>query len=143
MYEVFAGAILLNLIFIKTESNGGMWFPIKRTRSFADIPLSKMLEPGCMDVIMAYKIPDILRDQQAGVHIADIAKRTGLEEHRLGRIMRLLATKHIFRESMDLFRFHESLLTSFNLVPKDVFVNNRLSVQLLSENPMNNLCRYK
>lgn len=62
-----------------------------------------MLEPGCMDVVMAYEIPDILRDQPAGVHIADIAKRTGLEELRLGRIMRLLATKHIFKESMDLF----------------------------------------
>ncbi|KAF8194080.1 O-methyltransferase-domain-containing protein [Pholiota molesta] len=84
-----------------------------------------MLEPGCMDVVMAYKIPDILRDQPAGVHVADIAKRTGLEEHRLGRTMRLLATKHIFRE-----------------ISKDVFVNNRLSVQLLSENPMSNLCRY-
>ena len=32
------------------------------------------------------------------MHISEIGKKTGLEEHKAGRILRLLATKHVFRE---------------------------------------------
>jgi len=37
------------------------------------------------------------------MHIADIAKKTALEERKVGRILRLLATKHVFREGSSLY----------------------------------------
>jgi len=44
------------------------------------------------------KIPDILMEQPNGMHIADIATRTGVDKDKLSRILRLLASTHIFRE---------------------------------------------
>jgi len=76
-------------------------------------------EPGCLHVVVTFKIPDILLEQPEGMHVAEIAKRSGIEQGKLGRILRLLATKHIFRE-----------------VEQNVFANNRLSMQLLSTNPL-------
>ena len=32
------------------------------------------------------------------MHISEIGKKTGLEERKAGRILRLLATNHVFRE---------------------------------------------
>jgi len=54
--------------------------------------------------------------------IAEVAERANLDKGKLERIMRLLASRHIFRE-----------------VDTDVFANNRLSVQLLSTNPISSL----
>ncbi|KAG5352358.1 hypothetical protein C0989_002679 [Termitomyces sp. Mn162] len=67
-------------------------------------------------------IPDILQDQPSGYHIKEIGEKAGINHEKLGRIMRLLATKHIFRE--------------------DCFANNRLSLQLLSSNPLTNMVSF-
>jgi len=56
------------------------------------------------------------------MHISEIGKKTGLEERKAGRILRLLATNHVFRE-----------------VSENVFTNNRLSTQLLSTNPLSSM----
>ena len=49
---------------------------------------------------MEFKIADILQESpsSSGLHISDIGKTAGIEEGKLGRVLRLLASKHIFRE---------------------------------------------
>jgi len=79
-------------------------------------------EPACLNVAVTYKFPDILQEQPAGMHISELSKKSGVEERKAGRILRLLASKHIFRE-----------------VSENVFANNRLSIQLLSSNPLSSL----
>ena len=37
------------------------------------------------------------------MHISEIGKKTGLEERKAGRILRLLATNHVFREGPCLY----------------------------------------
>ncbi|KAJ7152578.1 S-adenosyl-L-methionine-dependent methyltransferase [Mycena crocata] len=80
------------------------------------------LEPSCLNVALTFKIPDILQEQPKGMHAGDIAKRCGVEPSKLARILRLLSAKHCFRE-----------------VDRDIFANNRLSVQLLASNPLHSL----
>ncbi|KAK0205287.1 S-adenosyl-L-methionine-dependent methyltransferase [Desarmillaria ectypa] len=83
--------------------------------------------PACLGVANDANVAEILRDVgPEGVHIDDIVKRNGMNAARLGRVLRLLASHHIFRE-----------------VSPDVFANNRISslldsgkaVQELEENP--------
>jgi hypothetical protein len=49
-------------------------------------------------VALTNKIPDILHESPSGVHISELEKRTGVDAGKLGRILRLLATKHVFKE---------------------------------------------
>ena len=46
------------------------------------------------------KIPDLLLGKPEGLHISEIGKETGADQEKLGRILRLLASKHIFREGI-------------------------------------------
>ena len=55
-------------------------------------------EPACLNVAVTYKFPEILQEQPAGMHISELSKKSGVEERKAGRILRLLASKHIFRE---------------------------------------------
>ncbi|KAJ7637169.1 S-adenosyl-L-methionine-dependent methyltransferase [Roridomyces roridus] len=80
------------------------------------------LEPSSLHVAFMFNIPDVLQETPSGMHVNEIAQRCGTEPSKLARILRLLSAKHCFRE-----------------VEKDVFANNRLSVQLLSSNPLRNL----
>ncbi|KAF8058197.1 S-adenosyl-L-methionine-dependent methyltransferase [Lyophyllum atratum] len=79
-------------------------------------------EPACMHVVLQFKIPDILQKKPCGMHISEIGKISGANQRKLGRVLRLLASKHCFRE-----------------ISPDVFANNRLSLQLLSSNPFSSL----
>ncbi|KAG6856202.1 hypothetical protein H0H87_006598 [Tephrocybe sp. NHM501043] len=56
-------------------------------------------EPACLHVVLSAKVPDILqREPSDGVHISEIAKTSGIDQGKIGRILRLLASKHCFRE---------------------------------------------
>ncbi|TFK39899.1 S-adenosyl-L-methionine-dependent methyltransferase [Crucibulum laeve] len=79
-------------------------------------------EPACLHVVLTFKIPDILQTKPSGMHVSDLAKASGVEQGKLCRILRLLASKHCFRE-----------------VSRDVFANNRLSLQIVSTEPFYNL----
>ncbi|KAF9038013.1 S-adenosyl-L-methionine-dependent methyltransferase [Panaeolus papilionaceus] len=79
------------------------------------------VEPTCINIILTHKIPDVLLQKPAGMHISEIEEKTGLEATKIGRILRVLATKYIFRE-----------------VSENVFANNRLSIPFLSTNPLYN-----
>ncbi|KAJ6631080.1 S-adenosyl-L-methionine-dependent methyltransferase [Mycena sp. CBHHK59/15] len=81
-----------------------------------------VFETTCLHVALSFKIPDILQEKPAGMHVSEISKKTGIEQVKLARILRLLATGHCFRE-----------------VDMDVFANNRISIQLLSANPISSL----
>ncbi|KAF8954811.1 S-adenosyl-L-methionine-dependent methyltransferase [Flammula alnicola] len=79
-------------------------------------------EPACMQVVTSAKIADMLLGKPDGLPVDELAKRSGLDIGKLGRVLRLLATKHCFEE-----------------VKPDVFSNNRLSMQLVSTNPVASL----
>ncbi|KAH8101607.1 S-adenosyl-L-methionine-dependent methyltransferase [Cristinia sonorae] len=74
------------------------------------------LNSACTRVVIEVKIADILKDHPEGLHVSELAGKTGVHPQKLGRILRLLATNHCFRE-----------------VRKDVYVNNRLSMLLTPE----------
>ncbi|KAF8468546.1 S-adenosyl-L-methionine-dependent methyltransferase [Gautieria morchelliformis] len=76
-------------------------------------------------------VPDILHEAgPQGLHAKDLASKTGTSANHLARVLRFLATRHVFRE-----------------VTPDVFTNNRVSSVLvknsgktvaeLQKNPMN------
>ena len=58
-----------------------------------------------MDLILDTKIADILGQDPKGMSTAALAAKTGLEEDKLTRIMRYLATTHIFTEGKYPLRF--------------------------------------
>ncbi|KAG6818997.1 hypothetical protein H0H93_016517 [Arthromyces matolae] len=82
-------------------------------------------EPAGLNVVTAFKIPDILQEKPSGMHIEEIAQKAGINAQKLGRVMRLLATNHIFKE-----------------VTEDCYANTRLSYQLLSSNPLSSMVSY-
>ncbi|TCD67183.1 hypothetical protein EIP91_000409 [Steccherinum ochraceum] len=70
---------------------------------------------ACLQVAIDYKIADLLLQKPDGVHVTTLAEATNIEEDKLSRILRLLATTHVFTE-----------------VRPNVFANNRLSIELTS-----------
>lgn len=58
----------------------------------------QFFESACLQVALSNKIPDILQERASGVHISELGRQTEIDQGKLGRIMRLLATKHVFRE---------------------------------------------
>ncbi|KAF9040755.1 S-adenosyl-L-methionine-dependent methyltransferase [Panaeolus papilionaceus] len=81
-----------------------------------------VFETGCLNVVSTFKIPDVLQTKPEGMHISEIAEKTGLEPRKIGRVLRLLSTRHVFTE-----------------VSENVFANNRLSILYLSSNPLSSL----
>ncbi|KAJ7284895.1 S-adenosyl-L-methionine-dependent methyltransferase [Mycena rebaudengoi] len=79
-------------------------------------------EPACMLVATDAKIADHLLDKPQGVHVDELSGKTGIDAGKLGRVLRLLATKHCFTE-----------------VKPNVFANNRLSMKLVSTDPVSSL----
>jgi hypothetical protein len=51
-------------------------------------------------VAITLKIPDVLLGKPEGLHISDIGKAPGADAEKLGRILHLSASKHIFREGI-------------------------------------------
>ncbi|KAF5350161.1 hypothetical protein D9756_009106 [Leucocoprinus leucothites] len=78
-----------------------------------------LLEPACLGVILRSRVADVLLDKPAGMPINEISEYCGVEPKKLSRVLRALCSSHIFRE-----------------VSNNVFANNRLSMQLVSTNPM-------
>ncbi|KAK0215218.1 S-adenosyl-L-methionine-dependent methyltransferase [Armillaria nabsnona] len=84
-----------------------------------------IVEPACIRVVVNFKIADHLLDKPEGLHISELGALSGAEPRKLGRIMRLLASKHCFRE-----------------VDRDIFANNRLSMMLLSTNGLSSMADF-
>ncbi|KAJ7634558.1 S-adenosyl-L-methionine-dependent methyltransferase [Roridomyces roridus] len=76
-------------------------------------------EPACMLVATDAKIADHLLDKPEGVHVDELSKLTAIDSGKLARVLRLLCTKHCFAE-----------------IKPNVFVNNRLSMKMVSSDPL-------
>ncbi|KAH9949723.1 S-adenosyl-L-methionine-dependent methyltransferase [Amylocystis lapponica] len=77
---------------------------------------------ACMRVARNARVADVLVEHPNGLHVDELANIVNIEKGKLGRILRLLATRHCFRE-----------------VDIDVFANNRLSLILQSSNSAGDL----
>ncbi|KAF7791494.1 hypothetical protein EIP86_002510 [Pleurotus ostreatoroseus] len=56
--------------------------------------------PACLGAAERLNVPEILRNAGTkGMHIDDIVKANGADPQKLGRVLRYLATNHIFRET--------------------------------------------
>ena len=74
------------------------------------------------------------------MHISEISQKSGVEARKAGRILRILASKHIFREGeWTLEQTSKTDQMNWNTVSGNVFANNRLSIQLLSNNSLSSL----
>ncbi|KAI0045354.1 S-adenosyl-L-methionine-dependent methyltransferase [Auriscalpium vulgare] len=67
-------------------------------------------------------IADVLKDKPQGVHINDISAKVDVDAVKIARILRYLATRHVFRE-----------------VTPNVFANNRVSSFLVKARPFDEL----
>ncbi|KAF4564063.1 hypothetical protein EYR36_003314 [Pleurotus pulmonarius] len=83
------------------------------------------MEPVCMRVALDTRITDHLLDKPKGLHIDELGQLTDQDPGKLGRILRTLATNHVYTE-----------------VTPNVFANNRLSMKLLSTDPVSDLVRH-
>ncbi|KAE9404103.1 S-adenosyl-L-methionine-dependent methyltransferase [Gymnopus androsaceus JB14] len=79
-------------------------------------------EPACLIVVTEARIADLLLDKPDGIPASELATCSGLDAAKLTRMLRLLATKHCFKE-----------------VKPGVFANNRLSMKLLSSDPVSSI----
>ncbi|KAI0125360.1 putative O-methyltransferase [Xylariales sp. AK1849] len=60
---------------------------------------SSYLEARALHIVAKHRIPErVAANGEKGVHVDELAASTGLERGKLGRILRLLASEHIFRE---------------------------------------------
>ena len=104
-------------------------------------------ECAALQVALDAKIADHLEDHADGLHVREIGKRSGLDSDKLGRVLRLLATKHVFREGKNInnsVSFSISLTFVFTWIVKpNVFANNRLSVKLLSSDTNSDFVSHK
>ncbi|KJA18248.1 hypothetical protein HYPSUDRAFT_79252 [Hypholoma sublateritium FD-334 SS-4] len=56
-------------------------------------------EPAGLQVVTTAKVADMLVGQPEGLPVEQLAKQSGLDPNKLGRILRMLATKHCFQEA--------------------------------------------
>ncbi|KAF5319647.1 hypothetical protein D9619_008584 [Psilocybe cf. subviscida] len=71
---------------------------------------------ACLQVAVQLKLADELTDKPNGLHVDELAAKVNVNPMKLASILRVLAARHCFRE-----------------VSPDVFANNRLSVNIISD----------
>ncbi|EIN06884.1 S-adenosyl-L-methionine-dependent methyltransferase [Punctularia strigosozonata HHB-11173 SS5] len=77
------------------------------------------METASLNVVIQANVVDHLKGHPEGLHVSELSKKTGIEQGKLARVLRLLATRHCFREVSD-----------------NVFANNRLSIVLGTDHGM-------
>ncbi|KAF4581786.1 hypothetical protein EYR40_002804 [Pleurotus pulmonarius] len=82
------------------------------------------MEPVCLSVALGAKVTEHLLDKPKGLHVDELGRLTDQDPGKLGRVLRTLATNHVYTE-----------------VTPNVFANNRLSMKLLSTDPVSSLVR--
>ncbi|KAF9490914.1 S-adenosyl-L-methionine-dependent methyltransferase [Pleurotus eryngii] len=89
--------------------------------------VTNLVEPVCVRVVLDARITDHLLDKPKGLHVDELGRLSNQDQGKLGRVLRTLATNHSTR-------------TAWIVVP-NVFANNRLSMKLLSTDPVSSLAR--
>lgn len=56
------------------------------------------MEPVCIRVVLDAKITDHLHEKPKGLHIDQLGRLTDQDPRKLGRILRTLATNHVYTE---------------------------------------------
>ncbi|KAK7021283.1 hypothetical protein VNI00_017458 [Paramarasmius palmivorus] len=81
------------------------------------------MEVACLSAVLNAGIPDLLLDKAEGMHVqlAEMSRFTAGAD-RLERVMRFLASKHVFRQ-----------------VKPGVYAHNRLSIKLISREPVSDV----
>ncbi|KAI4523605.1 S-adenosyl-L-methionine-dependent methyltransferase [Schizophyllum commune Loenen D] len=74
---------------------------------------------ACIRTVIDARVADHLLSRPEGMHVDELSRLIGIEAGKLARVLRVLATSHCFSE-----------------VYPNVFTNNRLSMKLLSEDPV-------
>ncbi|KIJ46282.1 hypothetical protein M422DRAFT_97995, partial [Sphaerobolus stellatus SS14] len=83
-------------------------------------PYRRMVDVSCICTVIDAKVPTHLKDAgEKGLSVDALSEKTGITPAKLSRVLRYLATKHIFRE-----------------VEPDVFANNRYSMLLHEDTPV-------
>ncbi|KAF4615895.1 hypothetical protein D9613_011401 [Agrocybe pediades] len=77
---------------------------------------------ACLSIVLTHKIPDVIHTKPEGMHTSEIEAKSGINAHKIGRVLRMLTSRHIFKE-----------------VQENVFAHNRLSIHLISSNPLSDL----
>ncbi|KAK7021288.1 hypothetical protein VNI00_017463 [Paramarasmius palmivorus] len=75
------------------------------------------MEVACLSMVLSAGIPDLLANQPEGMDVSELAQVSGFTAgaEKLERVMRFLASKHVFRQ-----------------VKPGVYAHNRLSMKLVS-----------
>lgn len=55
-------------------------------------------EPACLEFVIYARVANLLQNKPEGVHVDDLAKQSGLDADKIGRVLRMLATRHFFKE---------------------------------------------
>lgn len=94
-------------------------------------------EPACLQVAASAKISDLLLDKPEGLSVEELANLCGVDAGKLGQVLRFLATKHVYREGL-FFPALPCILTNLTIPPvrPNVYANNRLSMKMLSSDPV-------
>ncbi|GJE88172.1 hypothetical protein PsYK624_042550 [Phanerochaete sordida] len=80
---------------------------------------------SCLAVAEAAYVPDVLREAgEKGLHVREIAAVRNVDAGKLERILRYLASRHVFEE-----------------VSPEVFRNNRVSVALCTDKPVEEMVK--
>jgi len=82
------------------------------------INLVQVYDYACVRVALRENITNVLSNYPKGIHVDELSKIVGIDAKKLGRLLRLLATRGCYTE-----------------VDTDTFANNRLSLILHSEHP--------
>jgi hypothetical protein len=59
--------------------------------------------PTAMRIAVEARIPDILIGKPYGLSVNDLAQKSNLEARKLRKVLRALATRHIFREGTHIY----------------------------------------
>ena len=54
--------------------------------------------PAAMRIVVEARIPDMLIGKPQGLSVIELAQKSNLEAKKLRKVLRALATRHIFRE---------------------------------------------
>ncbi|KAI0064216.1 S-adenosyl-L-methionine-dependent methyltransferase [Artomyces pyxidatus] len=81
-----------------------------------------MYMSSALGLVTDVEVPDVLKDEPAGLHVDAIGAKVDVDPGKLARVLRYLATRHVFRE-----------------VTPNVFANNRISSALVKNQPFQQL----